>query len=588
MSTTESTAVVVGAGLMGEWHAHALRSLGVRLLGVADRDERRAAALARRYRTRAATDIGTLLAEGPRAVHLCTPVRTHRTLATLAVEAGAGVLIEKPFALTAGDAEAILGAAAALGLIVCPVHQFRFQPGVVRAGRRLPGLGAALHFDLTACSAGARTRSDERDRIAWEILPHGLDLVQLFQGGAVDGIPWQASAGPPGEWRFVGATERITVSLLVSLSGRPTRNTFRILAERGSVHLDLFHGFAVEERGGVSRARKIEKKDHPTLFNVVEEMTIASGLPRVPDVYIIDDPSPNAFATGRDPQTSVVAVTSGLLEVLDRDELQGVVAHEIGHIRNRDILYMTMVGVMLGAIILLADVGRRHLFWGGRTSSRRSSRDGGKIEVVVMIVAVVLIILSPILAQLIFMAISRKREYLADASSAQFTRYPEGLASALEKLSRPVQKLKVANPATAGMYIVNPLKITGKRLADLTSTHPPLSERVRILRAMGGGAAFGDYNEAFRKVTGRPVGVVPTGSAQAAEARSVRSPTPDSLSHIERVRETTDAFWSLDDFIFLSCACGTKLKVPPSFEGKRIDCPHCGTSHSVVRSDEGR
>ena len=190
----------------------------------------------------------------------------------------------------------------------------------------------------------------------------------------------------------------------------------------------------------LARARRIEKRDHPVLFNVVEEMSIAAGLPKVPDVYIVDEAAPNAFATGRDPQHAVVAVTAGLLETLDRDELQGVVAHELGHVANRDVLYMMMVGVMMGTIVLLADFGGRAFFWGGGRR-RTSSRSGGEAQLIILVVAVVLMILAPVIAQLIYLAISRRREYLADASSAMYTRYPDGLASALEKMSRSTARL---------------------------------------------------------------------------------------------------------------------------------------------------
>ena len=182
-------------------------------------------------------------------------------------------------------------------------------------------------------------------------------------------------------------------------------------------------------------ARRITKADHPQLVNVVEEMTIAAGLPKVPDVYVMDEAAPNAFATGRDPQHAAVAVTAGLLETLERSELQGVIAHELGHVKNRDVLYMMMVGIMLGAIVLLADLGGRVFFFGGGRR-RTSSRSDGQGQLLIVIVAVALMILAPIVAQLIYLALSRRREYLADASSALFTRYPEGLASALEKISR--------------------------------------------------------------------------------------------------------------------------------------------------------
>ena len=332
----------------------------------------------------------------------------------------------------------------------------------------------------------------------------------------------------------------------------------------------------------MSRARKIKRQDHPVLYNVVEEMQIASGLPKVPDVYIIDDDAPNAFATGRKPETASVAVTTGLLKVLDRDELQGVIAHEMGHIRNRDVLYMMMVGVMMGVIVILAQVGLRSMFWGGMGRRRTSSRGkGGEAQAILMIVAIVLMILAPIIAQLIYFALSRRREYLADASAAAFTRYPEGLASALEKISRKPAKLRSATKATAPMYIVNPLKVTSRGLSDVTSTHPPISERVKILRSLAGGAGFGSYDAAYRKVTRRAVGVVPASALRAAETREERPVKREAGDPLARVRETTDMMWRLNGYAFIPCACGTKLKVPPAYAGKKVACPHCGTEHTV-------
>jgi heat shock protein HtpX len=338
-----------------------------------------------------------------------------------------------------------------------------------------------------------------------------------------------------------------------------------------------------------SGGRRIEKQDHPVLWNVVEEMCIASGLSKLPAIYIIDEDAPNAFATGRDPDRSAVAVTAGLLERLSRDELQGVVAHELGHIKNRDVLYMTLVGVMMGTVVMLADMGVRMLWYGGgrrRTSS--SSRNGGG-QVVVLLVALVLVVLAPLLAQLMYLALSRRREYLADASSALFTRYPAGLANALEKIAATGLPLRAANRATAPMYIVNPLHIAKPGLSNWSRTHPPTAERVRILRSLGRGRmTLESYNEAFRKVTGRPVGVVPAGSLQAIEGVEVRSPPEaDARSHLERVREATDAMWRLQDYVFLRCACGTSLKVPPGYEGRDIPCPHCGTSHKIESTGSG-
>src|SRR4030042_548769 len=254
---------------------------------------------------------------------------------------------------------------------------------------------------------------------------------------------------------------------------------------------------------GLSRARKIGPDDLPRLYNVVEEMKIASGLEKMPDIYIIDAPALNAFAPGRDPNRASVAITSGLLQRLNRDELQGVIGHEMAHIKNRDVLLMAICSVMLGTIVILSWYASRFLLFGGMSGGRRSSRSGGgggAAQAIILLVGIVLMILAPIMAQLIYYAVSRKREYLADASSALYTRYPEGLASALEKIAASTEPLKSANKATAPMYIINPFRAQGKSAADLTSTHPPISERVRILRGMAGGASLGDYEKAYEKV----------------------------------------------------------------------------------------
>src|SRR5579862_8953752 len=191
----------------------------------------------------------------------------------------------------------------------------------------------------------------------------------------------------------------------------------------------------------VAGAQKIEKSDAPQLFNVVEEMVIASGLGKMPDIYLIADDRPNAFAAGRKAETRVVCVTSGLLRLMSRDELQGVVAHEIGHHRNGDPALMILMGVMLGAIVLLADVFLRSnlMFGGGRRRSRDDKDDSGGLQILLVVLALALAILAPILAQVMYFACSRRREYLADASAARFTRYPEGLASALEKIAVEAQ-----------------------------------------------------------------------------------------------------------------------------------------------------
>jgi heat shock protein HtpX len=334
----------------------------------------------------------------------------------------------------------------------------------------------------------------------------------------------------------------------------------------------------------MSRAKKIKPDDHPRLYNVVEEMKIASGLEKMPDIYIIDDPALNAFATGRDPNRASVAITSGLLQKLNRDELQGVIGHEISHIKNRDVLLMAMCSILLGTIVLLAWYGSRFLIFGG-TGSRRSSSSGGGggAQIIILIVALVFMILAPIFAQLIYFAISRKREYLADASSALYTRYPEGLASALEKLGTSTGQLKSANKATAPMYIVNPFRQKGMKASDLSSTHPPISERIRILRAMAG-ASFNDYDQAYRQVHRGGQGVVPAASLAAATvpiATIKLEGEAGELNEIQRARETSDVMWRLSNYNTITCDCGAKLRVPPNFKEPQIKCPHCGRTHQV-------
>ena len=339
----------------------------------------------------------------------------------------------------------------------------------------------------------------------------------------------------------------------------------------------------------ISKARKLERNDHPRLFNIVEEMKIASGLPKMPDVYIIDDPAPNAFATGRDPNKAAIAVTSGLLQRLNRDELQGVIAHEIGHIKNRDVLLMVISGIMMGAIVLLADLALLYLIFGGgaRGGRRGPSGGGGQGQMIILLVGIVFIILAPIFARLLYFAMSRRREYLADASSALFTRYPEGLASALENISSSTKVLSSAKRATAPMYIINPLHKPGLKASDLTSTHPPTSERIRILRSMGNSVSFADYDRVFSQVHKGRGGVIPqstlAGAAGLVEARGapVEEKRPEKIEKLERAREVSEVLEKLNQYTALACNCGAKFRVPPDFRGTSIKCPRCGTINHI-------
>lgn len=227
----------------------------------------------------------------------------------------------------------------------------------------------------------------------------------------------------------------------------------------------------------MSQARPVTKEEEPYLWNTVEGLSIAAGLP-VPKLYIIEDTAPNAFATGRDPRHAAIAVTRGLLDKLNRLELEGIIAHEMSHIQNYDVRFMTLVAVLVGSVILLSDWSLRGLRFGG---GRRRSRGGG--NVILLLLALLFLILSPIIAQLMQLALSRRREFLADASGATLTRYPEGLASALEKIAADPEPLEAANKATAHLYIYNPLRDYKKSfLNNLFSTHPPVEERIKRLR----------------------------------------------------------------------------------------------------------
>ncbi len=239
----------------------------------------------------------------------------------------------------------------------------------------------------------------------------------------------------------------------------------------------------------VSGAKLVDEATAPQLLNVVREMAVAANVP-MPAVYTIDDTAPNAFATGRDPAHASIAITTGLLEKLDREELQGVIGHELSHVRNYDIRFSLIVGVMVGAIAILADFFLRFTFWGGM-SGRRSDRDssgGNGAAAVIAIVAIVLAILAPIISRFIQLAVSRQREYLADASSVELTRNPYGLERALAKIGTDKEVLEVANRGTQHMYFTNPIKKFEARSSGLMDTHPPILDRINRLRQLTGEA----------------------------------------------------------------------------------------------------
>ncbi len=337
----------------------------------------------------------------------------------------------------------------------------------------------------------------------------------------------------------------------------------------------------------VSGAQEIAKSDHPQLFNVVEEMQIASGIGKTPRIFVMNDMALNAFAAGRDPNRAAVAVTAGLLGKLNRDELQGVIAHEMSHVLNRDVLFMTMAGVMLGSIVMISEIFLRGLWYSGAGGRRygRSDRGGGNAAAIMMVVAIVLAILTPVLAQLIYFGVSRRREYLADANAAVLTRYPEGLASALQAISMDDAVLASANKATAPMFIANPFNKASRSVFGLTSTHPPIEERIRVLRSMGGNVSFQAYDAAWRQAHGAQRGVMPTSTFngdKSVPARAAGSEQPRGGR--QQMREAGDLLRKVNQFVFLPCVCGLKVKLPPELKQDTVACPRCGRTLSVPQA----
>ncbi len=332
-----------------------------------------------------------------------------------------------------------------------------------------------------------------------------------------------------------------------------------------------------------AKAREIQKADAPQLYNIVEEMCIASGLSTVPKVYIIDTPDPNAFAVGLKPERAAVAVTTGLMAKLNRDELQNVVAHEIAHINNRDTLFMTLAGVTVGAIIILGELFWRSMLFGGRGRSSGGGRGGNQGAAVVMIVAVLMAILAPILARMLYFACSRRREYLADACAAQYTRYPEGLASALDKISgQAAQRTKKAETSQvlAPMYIINPLAARSRK-AGWFSTHPATDDRIRVLRGMTSSASLEAYEQAYRALHGKESVMTPSMLKQSKD-QSVRDASKDADAGTQRQwREVQDLLHKVDQYAVLACACGMKMKLPPEYDQEKVACPKCGRAHPL-------
>jgi heat shock protein HtpX len=350
-------------------------------------------------------------------------------------------------------------------------------------------------------------------------------------------------------------------------------------------------------------AKKITTDDIHRLYNIVEELKIASGLETVPSIYIIDDPAMNAFAIGCRRNKSAIIVTSGLLTKLNRDELQGVIGHEMAHIKNRDVLLMglcvslfRMITTLSWCIIPLIE--NKNFFLGrGRwvvvlitfliaaffallqLPAGYSDLDDF-LSVAWMSYFLGFILLMPLIAQITCNAFSRRREYLADACSALYTRYPEGLASALQKIAASTEQLKSANMTTAALYIINPFREKGMVASDVSETHPPISERIHILRSMSH-VSYADYDLAYREVRGTDRNGLPAYALAHAETATIRPARADDIDYIQRVRETSNALWNSHNYKIIQCPCGTRLRLPPSFKLPEVKCPHCGRINPV-------
>jgi len=337
----------------------------------------------------------------------------------------------------------------------------------------------------------------------------------------------------------------------------------------------------------LSQARKIGAHNLHRLYNIVEELKISSGLETMPSIYVIEDPALNAFAIGRDPNKAAVIVTTGLLTKLNRDELQGVIGHEIAHIKNRDVLLMALCVLLMGPLSSIKFPAKLS-WWVPFVCFLIPSiltiitilSDWG-LWLIFIFYLCGLIYATPVITRLIYYDISRRREYLADACSALYTRYPEGLASALEKIAASTDQVLAASLITAPMYIVSPFRKKGMAASDVSETHPPISERIRILRAMAH-ASYAEYDRAYREVRGTEKSVLPAYATALAGTAAIRPALHDNLDHFQRARETSNALWNARNYGIINCACGTRMRLPPSFKLTEVKCPHCGRINQVA------
>ena len=334
----------------------------------------------------------------------------------------------------------------------------------------------------------------------------------------------------------------------------------------------------------LSNARFALRAYYPKLFNIVQEMSIASGLSTMPDIYIIDEDSPNAFACGKDHKTASIVVTKGLLARLNRDELQAVVAHEISHIVNRDILYLMYTSCLLGCMVFISDFAIQTVKGYFKESkpkrtfsrSKCNSSSGGIIYIMIFAaISVVLVALS----KMFYFCLSRKREYLADACAVQYTRNPMALANALRKIDAEQSYFVNTNPLTSAMFIVSPLNNKEK-------THPPIEKRIQILLRLSS-CNIAAYNNSYQKVLGKKSSIVSKKIIDKPSYSKVIPIVATTLANqtvqdeISNHREAYDTMLKMENYSFIKCDCDTKLKVPKELKGQKIPCPHCKKIHLI-------
>lgn len=325
----------------------------------------------------------------------------------------------------------------------------------------------------------------------------------------------------------------------------------------------------------LSNARYAHRAYYPKLYNIVHEMSLASGLNPVPDIYILDEDSPNAFASGKDPKTASIIVTKGLLARLNRDELQAVIAHEISHIVNRDILYLLYTSCMLGCMVFISDLSIKMIR--ASFSGRRSYKNGGAIIYIIPFALVSIFIVG--LSKIFYSCLSKKREYLADACAVQYTRNPIALANALKKIDEEQTYFVNTNSITSSMFIVSPLN-------NKNNTHPPIEKRIEILLKLSS-CNIAAYNMAYQIVLGKKSNIVNKKIIEkpdyskiipiVATAVANQSVKDEILNH----RKAYDTMLKTENYIFIKCDCDTKLKVPQELKGKTIPCPHCKKMHVI-------